>query len=154
MGAFVRAVPKDEKSPAIPTDASDPAITILKLEQTLAQKYRVRRVGAFMAFLSLTKDFAEDDARYARMKEIDVLAKATMAPLVEIGLAEATLADGKIPAQVTEWGIGADDSIVFVIYHRFKIVKRWSFKADAPIPEQELQQISDTLDAVVGKKKE
>ncbi len=145
IAVFARGVPKDQ---------DDPAIKVLKFEQDLAKKYRVRRLGAFMAFLALKKDFADDDERFDRITEIETLAKAAMVPLVQVGLAEVAQTDEKVPPQVTAWGIGAGDSIVIVLYHRFKIVKRWQFKADAPPTDKELQELSDEVDAIMGKKKE
>ena len=142
VGVFARAIPKKE---------DDPAFVVLKAQQALARKYRSQRLGAFMAFLALTKDFAEDDARFDRIKEIDEGTKPALATLVEIGLAEGTLADGMPPAQVKEWGIGADDEIVIVLYHRFHIVKRWQFKADAPPTEKDLQDLADAVAAIIGK---
>lgn len=145
VGVFVKAIPKNEE---------DPALKLLKFEQELAEKFRTQRLGAFMAFLALSKDFAEDDARYALIAEIKKLADAAMVPLVQTGLAEATLADGTVPPQVKAWGINADDSITIVLYHRFKLIKRWSFKMDTPPTDKELQELSSQIDAIIGKKVE
>jgi hypothetical protein len=142
IGVFARTIPKKEEGPAF---------VVLKSQQALARKYRSQRLGAFMAFLALTKDFAEDDARYDRMKEIEEGTKPAQATLVEIGLAEATLADMTTPPQVKDWGIGPDDNIVIVLYHRFHIVKRWTFKADAPPTEKDLQDLAAAVAAIMGK---
>jgi hypothetical protein len=140
IGAFVRDVPTEK----------DAAVAVLRKQQELVAKYQLRRVGAFMAFLALKKDYAQDDERDKLTLQINTLAKAAQAPLVSVGLAEATLGDA-VPPQVTAWGIGEDDAITIVLYHRFRLVKRWSFKADAPPTEKDLQELADAVAKLVGK---
>jgi len=142
LGVFVRS---------IPTEEADPILKVLKFQQDLAKKYRPERLGAFMAFLSLEKDFADDDTRYARMDEIKKLSDAAIIPYVQTGLAEGKLADGSVPPQVAAWQVGAEDAITFVLFHRFKIIKRWSFKSDAPPTDADLEAIAAEVSKVVGK---
>jgi len=144
IGVFVRNIPKED---------TDPIIKVLKAEQELAKKYRPERLGAFMAFLALDKDFAEDDNRYARMDEIKTLSDAALIPFVQTGLAEAKLADGTTPPQVKAWNIGDEDAITIVLFHRFKEVRRWTFKADAPPTDADLQALADEVSKVLGKKR-
>jgi hypothetical protein len=140
IGAFVRGVPTEK----------DAAVAVLRKEQELVAKYQLRRLGAFMAFLALKKDYAEDDDRDKLTLQINTLVKAAEVPLVSVGLAEATLGDA-VPPQVTAWGIGEDDAITIVLYHRFRMVKRWSFKAGAPPTEKDLQELADAVAKLMGK---
>jgi len=144
IGVFVRGVP---------TKADDPAIEVLKKEQELAAKWRDYRLGAFMAFLTLTKDFNADDDRDTRITEISNLAKGANAPLVSVGMAEATLEGGGVPPQVEAWKLGEEDVITIVLYHRFKEVKRWSFKMDAPPTAADLDALAKEVNGVLGRKK-
>jgi hypothetical protein len=145
----------------VPADGSDPIVAVIKKQQELATKYRSQRIAAFTAFLALKKDFAADDDRDARMKEIAAIAKGAEVPLVSIGLAEATIARdddakdgaGKIAPQVAAWGIKAEDAITIVLYHRFKIEKRWAFPADRPPTEADLKDLSDAVDALMARLK-
>ncbi len=144
IGAFVRGVPTEKNG----------AFAVLQKQQELVAKYRQRRLGAFMAILALKKDYAEDDDRDKLTTQINGLVKGADAPLVSVGLAEATLKDDAVPPQVAAWKIGEDDAITIVLYHRFQLVKRWSFKAGSPPTEKDLQELADAVENIVGKKKE
>lgn len=146
IGVFVRGIPKE---------MDDPAVSVLKKQQELATKYRAKRLACFAVFLALTKDFADDDNRDARITEIGNLAKGADVPLVSVGLAEATIVgEGDaltVPKQVAAWGIGADDSITIILYHRLKIIKRWKFAADKPPTDAEFQDLAAEVDKILGK---
>jgi hypothetical protein len=146
IAVFIRGVPKD---------AEDPALAVLKKQQELAAKYRAKRLAVFAVFLALTKNFIDDDSRDARITEISNLAKGADIPLVSVGLAEATIVGDddvvKPSKAVTDWGIGNDDAITIVFYHRFKIIKRWKFAADAPPTDKDFQELANDVDKILGK---
>ncbi|MCE9531229.1 MAG: hypothetical protein K8T89_08930 [Planctomycetes bacterium] len=143
IGVFVRGVPAKD---------TDAGVIVLKKLQELAAKYRDKRLGAFIVFLALNKDYNADDTRDLRITEISNIAKAAAAPLVTIGLAEATI-DGTEPApQVKAWNLGVDDDITVVFYHRFKIIKRWSLKKDAA-PDDLLKDLEKEAAGLLGRKK-
>ncbi len=75
-------------------------------------------------------------------------------PLVSVGLAEATLEGDVVAPQVEAWGIAPDDAITIVLYHRFKIVKRWRFKADALPTDKDLQEVADEVKALMSRTKD
>ena len=144
----------------VPKDGADPVVAVMKKQQELAAKYRMQRLGAWVAFLALSKDFPADDDRDKRIQETHTLAKAADVPLLSIGVSEATVAAGdgakegatQAPKQVKEWQIGPDDAVTIVVYHRFKIVKRWKFTADKPPGEADLKDLADVVDTLMKKK--
>ncbi len=141
IGVFVRGVPAE----------NDAAIALLRKQQELVAKYRQRRVSAFMAILALKKDYADDDDRDKLTTQINALVKGADVPLVSVGLAEATLDGDTVPKQVADWKIGEDDAITIVLYHRFHLVKRWSFKAGVQPTKKDLDELSDAVEKIVGK---
>jgi hypothetical protein len=152
VAVFARGVPANDIAPAV---------VLMKKQQEWAERYRAKRLSAFTAFLVLAKDFAADDDRDARIKDIEKFTKEANVPLVSVGIAEATVAAGedakegavKIAPQVAAWGIAAEDDITVIVYHRLKIVKRWKFAKDKPPTEADIAEIAGVVDEVMGKKK-
>lgn len=139
IGVFVRGgVPKDDA----------PVVAVAKKQQELAEKYLTRRLGAFVAILALEKDFQEDDKRDIYIPEIAKFAQGLKTPRVQIGLAEMA------SPQVTAWEIGADDAITIVLYHRFKMVKRWTFSAANPPTDAQLKELETEVAAIMTKVRE
>lgn len=155
IAVFVRGLPKDETSPAV---------ALMKLQQQLVERHRAKRLAGFVAFLGMPRDLTADATDNLLAQQIDAvqkIAKGANVPLVSIGLAEATVPAGenakegaeKPTAQVAAWGIGPEDAITVVVYHRLKIVKRWKFTADKPPTADDLKDIAAVVDAVMGRKK-
>jgi hypothetical protein len=154
VASFIRGVPKD---------ASDPAFLVLKKQQELCEKYRAQKLEAFASLLALDKDFAadrDDDVREKVIGAARKLAQTVKTPQVEIGVAEGVLTEGagkdevkKAPPQLTAWGIDADDAITIIVYHRFKVVKRWKFAADKPPTDADLKEVEAAVHSVLGRKR-
>ncbi len=148
-------------SRAIPAAADSPLISIVAKQDELADRYVTRRLGAYVVFLALKDEYRKDETRDDRLREIKQFVdgakeKRTAAPMRStIALAEATeTPDGTnqaaVPAQVTGMGIGPDDDVVIVLYHRFIVAKRWAFKADAPPTAETLTELTAEVEKLLG----
>ena len=142
-------------SRTIPADATHPLNGLVAKQDALGNDYVTRRLGTYVVFLSLKDEYRKDETRDDRIIEIQRFVKEAMPKRTTIGLAEATeTPDGTnqaaVPAQVTGMGIAADDDLVIVLYHRFGIVKRWKFKADAPPTEATLTQLTAEVEKLLG----
>lgn len=152
LGVFVRGIPKD---------VTDPSIPLIKKQEKIVEDYRPQRMGGFVAFLALKKDFAADDDRDALIAQVLKIAKSAEVPKLSVGLSEQTVAkegdekDGaaQTPPQVSAWGIAPEDAITVVFYDRLKIVKRWKFSADHPPGEAEIKEINDAVDEFMKRYK-
>lgn len=163
VAAFVRGAPSEMNTPA--------ALAVINKQQALATKYESRRLRAFTVFLALTKDFNADDDRDRVKAQIEQVVKIKgkdekeadkpVAPMVSVGFAEAVLTPAgdakgeapKVPPQVAAWGIAPEDAYTLIVYHRFKIYKRWKFTADKPPTAADLQDVESVVDEIMGKKK-
>lgn len=146
---------------AVPAAADHPLISVIAKQDELADQFITRRLGAYMVFLALKDEYRKDETRDDRIRDIKLFVegakdKRTPAPArTTVGLAEATeTPDGTnqaaVPAQVTAMGIGPDDDVVIVLYHRFAVVKRWTFKADAPPTAETLTALSAEVEKLLG----
>ena len=143
---------------ADPAKAADGPVGVLaKQLDGVVRKYRPNNAAAFVAFLSLSGEYPDDDREVgegkarvaARIKEaeaVKALADQLKVPGVPFGLAA-----GKSP-QTEAWGIQKGDDLVVVVYRRLKVVKRWSFPADQPPTEADLKAIGDAAEANAGGK--
>lgn len=109
-------------------------------------------LGAFVAFLTLEKEYAADDQRTPdggfvredKAKQVRALADAVAAPRVPFGLAART------SPQATAWGLGEADDTVVVVYNKTRIVKRWNFPAGG-LDDAALKAIMDVARAEAKK---
>ena len=145
----------------VPNDADHPLISVIAKQDELVDQFVTRRLGAYMVFLALKDEYRKDESRDDRVRDVKLFVagakdKRTPAPArTTVGLAEATeTPDGTnqaaVPAQVTAMGIGPDDDVVIVLYHRFAVVKRWTFKADAPPTAETLADLSAEVEKLLG----
>jgi hypothetical protein len=147
-------------SRVIPNDAAHPLAAVVKKldELTDVKEYKARRLGAFLVFLSLKDEFRKDQTRDARISEIGRFASGVMPKRTTFGLAEATAtadeaAQPKVPAQVEDLGIGPEDDIVIILYHKFNVAKRWKFKAATPPGSDDVNAIEAEVAKLLGTKK-
>jgi hypothetical protein len=105
------------------------------------EKYKARNFGAFLVFLTLDKDFQQDDKRDEadlaifnwgndvgkdNPPAIDPVSKKKLPGGIEgvvLGLA------GKASEAVKAWEIGDADDVTVVLYNKLKVVQRWKFEA-------------------------
>ena len=146
-------------SRTIPTDAAHPLAALVKKVDELQENkvYKARRLGAFLAFLSLRDEFRKDETRDPRIKEIEQFVSGLMPKHTTVGLSEATVVpDGQntplVPAQVQAFGIAPEDDLVVVFYNKFHVINRWKFTGDKPPAEADLKAIEDAVAKALGKK--
>lgn len=89
--------------------------------------------------IDLDAEYPDDEKRDVYAGEIRDLASGIKAPNVVFGLAPAASTAAK------SWGIADTDEITVVVYNHFRIVKRWTFKADPGPTDDEVKQILDTV---------
>jgi hypothetical protein len=138
-------------SRTVPTTKDDPTVKVVERVEMLANKYQAKRLGGFVAYLCLKKNFEDDDDRDKRMAEVANLAKGLK--LMQSGVAEQE------SAQNAAWGLDAKNEdgtfknqITVVLFHRFKVVHRWDFPADKPPVDADLDKISAAVDDLLGRK--
>lgn len=115
-------VPGQNNGPLV----ANPAISKLavKMNELVTDKeLKAARLGSFVMFLTLGKEYPEADNRDQATKDTKDLATQ----LKTLGVPFA-LAPGKSDA-VTAWGIGEKDEVTVVFYREMKIVKKWTFIA-------------------------
>jgi hypothetical protein len=142
-------------SRSVPDKADDPLVALLQAQDRLAQKYRALRLGAFAAFLTLTRDFPEAQDRDEKIAAVANLARSANVANVTIGLAEAaTEENGKVgpSPQVEAWKIGAEDDVTVVFYYRFEVVGRWAFPKDKPPTPADIDAIAAAVDKLLAPK--
>ncbi len=143
-------------SKSIPNKAESAVGSIVKATDDLADKYKAKKLGAFVVFLALKDEFRKhdpDNTRDARLDEVKRFVNGAKPARTTIGLAEATEMPGTealVPAQVKAMGIDAEDDLVIVFYHQFRVVKRWKFKAGTAPSEAELADLTATVVKTLG----
>ncbi len=126
VAIFARTVPAGEDAPLS---------KLVKQLNAYVTKYRASRAAAFVIFLTLEKEYPDDESRSMKADAVKALADQLKATMVPFGLAA-----GKSP--MTEaWKIGETDELTVIVYHRMKLVKRWTFSADKPPTEEEIKDI-------------
>ncbi|MFO0935846.1 MAG: hypothetical protein U0798_04925 [Gemmataceae bacterium] len=115
------------------------AVKMAGMLNELVNTHRTDRFGAFVAFLTLAKDYQEEDGRDEKAKVVrDVAAQAKLTG-VPFGLAA-----GK-SAATDLYGLKETDDLTVIFFNRMKVVKVWTFSADKPPTAEDLKAISDTI---------
>ncbi|MFO0850143.1 MAG: hypothetical protein U0871_16535 [Gemmataceae bacterium] len=104
-------------------------------------------VNPVAVFLTLDKDYPEDEQRDVKAAAVRDLATALKVRPVLYGLAA-----GKSP-QTEAWGVAEGTETVVVAYNRMMVVKRWEFPAGTPPTDAQIQEIVDVADRMAGVKK-
>lgn len=122
-----------------------PALKVAGALNELVNTHRADRFGAFVAFLTLAKDYQEEEGRDEKAKVVrDVAAQAKLTG-VPFGLAA-----GK-SAATDLYGIKESDDLTVIFFDRMKVVKIWSFTADKPPSAEDIKAITDTVKAKLKK---
>ena len=111
----------------------------------LVVDHRAERLGAFVIFLTLGKEYPEDDQRDVKAKAAADLSAQLKSGNVPFGVAAA-----KSDA-VAAWEIQDADDLTVILYSKMKIVKKWTFAADKPIGDEEAKAIEDAVKKQLGK---
>lgn len=104
----------------------------------------VRAVAPVVVFLTLDKEYPEDEQRDAKAGAVRELAGALKTPRVVYGLAA-----GK-SAQTDAWKLGDAETTV-VVYDRMQTVRRWDLPAGG-LTDEVVQQVAAEADKAAGVK--
>ena len=131
-----------------PTANPEVAKLASKLNELVTDKeLKAVRFGAFVVFLTLGKEYHEDDKRDAAAKQ----ARDLSSQLKTLGVPFA-LAAGKSEA-VTEWAIGDKDTLTVVFYREMKTLQKWTFTAEKPLGDDDVKAISAAVEKELRAKK-
>ncbi len=146
----------------IPKEMEDPLYAVMARQEKLATAYKTRRMGAFVGFLSLERDFADDETREPLARQIKDVGDAAKYKQLALSLAQATkVPEGAEPeskenlepaTQVAKWGIKPEHDITIIVYNRFNIIKRMWFTKEKPPTEEDLKVIAATVDEVMARR--
>lgn len=124
-----------------PEGADSPLAKLVKGLDDYVKNYRASRAAAFVIFLTLEKEYPDDETRSAKAMAASTFLGATKATGVPVGVAA-----GKSP-MVDAWKLGEADDITVVVYHRMKVVKSWTFTAEKPPTEDDIKAILAAAEA-------
>lgn len=131
-----------------PTANPEVAKLASKLNELVTDKeLKAVRFGAFVIFLTLGKEYPEDDKRDESAKQ----AKDLSAQLKTLGVPFA-LAPGKSEA-TAEWGIADKDTLTVVFYREMKTIQKWTFTADKPLGDDDVKAIAAAVEKELRAKK-
>lgn len=119
--------------------ADAPAVKLAGSLNELVNAHRADKLGAFVAFLTLAKEYQEEDGRDAKaqaVKDVAAQAKTTGVPY--------GLAAGK-SAATDLYGLQESNDITVIFFDRMKVVKVWTFTADKPPKADNFKEISDEV---------
>ncbi len=154
LAVFSRSAPKADDALAKLT---------LELRRVLrTEKYKARNFGAYIVFLTLDKEFQldakRDEADIAIVDwgnevgkdnppAIDPISKKKLPGGIEGVVLGLT---GKDSEAVKAWEIGANDDVTVILYHRLKVVKRWTFEA-GKFNDDEVKAVIEATEAELKK---
>lgn len=119
-----------------------------KLNELVTDKeLKAQRLGAFVIFLTLGKEYPEDDKRDEAAKQ----AKDLSTQLKTLGVPFA-LAPGKSESTAA-WAIGEKDTLTVVFYREMKVLQKWTFTAEKPLGDDDVQTISAAVEKELRAKK-
>jgi hypothetical protein len=128
-----------------------PAARLAQALDPVIAKHRANNLGAYLVFLTLDKEFPQDDRRddkgqFLRDQQADAiraLATELKTPRIPFGLAA-----GKSP-QAVAWGIGENDLVV-VLYDRMKVARAWTFPAGQAPTDEQIKEIATAADKLAS----
>jgi hypothetical protein len=127
-----------------PANPQDPLAVLLQKLNGFAAAHKDARFGAFGVFLTLAGDFYADDARLAKVAELEGLN-------TQLNLADVSLGLSYPDAQpVKQFGIITRDDpvnmikrhqVTVLVYNRHRVIRRFTFTEDKKIDEEALKEI-------------
>ncbi len=119
-----------------------------KLNELVTDKeLKAQRLGAFVIFLTLGKEYPEDDKRDEAAKQ----AKDLSSQLKSLGVPFA-LAPGKSEATAA-WAIGEKDTLTVVFYREMKTLQKWTFTTEKPLGDEDVKTIAAAVEKELRAKK-
>jgi hypothetical protein len=143
----------------VPAEAANPLIPVVRKIDELVEKYKSRKLGAYLVFLALPDEYRKadkDNTRDAKVTAVKQWVNGAKPTKTTIGLAEATIkteSDTLVPKQVTDMGITAEDDLVILFYYQYRVVKRLAYKVGTAPSEADLKDLSDAVEKVLGGKR-
>lgn len=122
-----------------PAAADAPAIKVAKALNPLITEQKANRLGAFVAFLTLGKEYQLEDGRDAKAKQVAETAIQADAKNVPFGLAA-----GKSP-QTDLYSLQDGHDLTIVFFDRMKVVQIWTFTADAGPDDAKLKEMAKAI---------
>ena len=111
----------------------------------LVVEHRAERLGAFVVFLTLGKEYPEDDQRDLKAKAVADLSAQLKSGNVPFGVA-ASKSDA-----VAAWEISDADDLTVILYSKMKIIQKWTFAADKPIGDEEAKAVEEAVKKLLKK---
>jgi len=139
----------------VPTDAKDPLIDLVVQLDRLGKTYKSSRFGVATVFLSLEKNFEDDDYRDRKIAEAEKPFADAKLESSMIGITEATVAEEGQPVvspAVKAFNIGENDAVTVILYNRLKVLDRWTFTADQPITDDQTKTITVAVKKLLDPK--
>jgi hypothetical protein len=130
-----------------------PAARVAQLLEPVVVKHRADNFGAFVVFLTLDKEFPQDDRRDEKgqfLRDLEADGLRALATELKTPHVPFALAARKSP-QTAAWGVG-DNDLVVVLYNRMKVVRTWAFPAGQAPTDEQFQQIVAEADKMAGGK--
>ena len=109
--------------------------------------FKPERLGAFMIFLTLDKEYPEEEGRDAKAKPAEDLSAQLQSGNVPFGLA------AKKSAATAAWGLGDKDEIVVLYYDRMVVKKVWTFAADKLPTDDDIKAIGKYVEGELKPKR-
>jgi hypothetical protein len=130
-----------------PAAADGPTAKLAQKLSNLVNERRADRLGAFVSFLTLAKEYPDDDQRGEKAGAVLKFAEATKADSVPFTVAAAA-SDAVKAFNLQE---GHDVTVIF--YDRMTVKQMWTFAADKPPTDADVLAVVDAVNAALGKKK-
>lgn len=125
--------------------ADAPAVKIASALNELVDKNRAGRFGTFVTFLTLAKDYPEEEGRDKKADEVKAVAAQVKTTGVPFGLAA-----GK-SAATDLYGLQESDDITILFFDRMKVIQKWTFAADKPPTADDLKSLVEAVKAKFKK---
>jgi hypothetical protein len=122
-----------------PAAADAPAVTVAKAISPLVSDYKANRLGSFVAFLTLGKEYQLEDGRDEKANTVRETAKQANAPNVPFGLAA-----GK-SGQTDLHGLQEGHDLTIILFDRMKVVQIWTFAADQPPDDAKIKELTAAI---------
>ena len=150
-----------------PEKGDAPVAKLILAANDWAVTYRPDRLGAFAVFLTLAKEYPEDDQRSAHATKAEALATdlTKKANSQEDPVTARTGADPKPKPFLVPFGLAASVSeqtkkydlkdghdITVIFYHRMKVLETWTYTVDKPPTDEAIKAIGAAVAAELKKR--
>jgi hypothetical protein len=132
-------------------EKDSPAARLAQALDPVVARHRANNLGAYLVFLTLEKEFPQDDRRNAEgqfLRDLQADAVRALATELKTPRIPFALAAGKSP-QAVAWGVGENDLVV-VLYDRMKVAKAWAFPAGQAPTDEQIQEIVAAADKLAS----